>query len=340
MVLVARTDERGVNQYLRLSQGRLLALLLASNVLPVAIAMAAGVASHREVFYDGALGACGAAVLLALIPARRRAIRSLIGLACLPLLTLMQAHSGGVDSNYALLLVVVVVWFGLLCEARDLLAMPLLLAGCCFGPMLVIGGPAYPVHWEHAAILALVCLTLTGTLRAAVRESQRLAERLERGSMLDGVTGLLTRRGWELVGRPTLERAERSRSALTLALIELDRTPNGDQHARHERDRMLRHVAEEMRSTLRGGDVLARVAEDRFATLLADTGPEGAEVALARLRAAIGPVVSFSAGVAVLYGAEGLEVLTERAEEALGIAMGTGIDRTRFALRPLRVATA
>jgi diguanylate cyclase (GGDEF)-like protein len=339
--LVARTDERRVNQYLQFSRRRLLAVLLVSNVLPIALAVAAGVASYREVFYGGALGACGAALLLAVIPARRRAIRSLIGLACLPLLTLMQAHSGGVASSYALLMVVVVVWFGLLSEDRDLLVMPLLLAACCFVPMLVVGPPAYPVHWEHAAILALVCLTLTGTLRAAVRESERLAERLERGSMLDGVTGLLTGRGWELVGRPTLERAGRSGSALTLAMIELDApAPNDDQRGRHERDRMRRHVAEEMRSTLRGGDVLARLAENRFAILLADTGPKGAEVAFARLRAAIGTAVPFSAGVAVLHGAESLEELSERAEEALGIAMRAGLDHTRFALSPLHLATA
>lgn len=341
MVYVTHADERRVNQTLQLSRRRLLALLLASNVLPISIAAATGGSSHRELFLDGALGACLAAVLVALLPARLRLTRSAIALAALPLLTLMQAYSGGVDSRYALLMVVVVLWFGLLSEERDLLLMAPLLVACCFVPMLVIGGPAYPAHWGHAAVLALVCLTLTGTLRAVVRESKRLAERLRRESMIDSVTGLLTRRGWEVMGRPTLERSQRSRSPLTLMMLELDAlTPSADGRGAQESDQLRRQIAEEMRSTLRGGDVLARLASDRFAALLADTGPAGAEVAVGRLRAAVGEALSFSAGIAGAHGAEALEDLVERAQDALELAMRTGIDRTEVILNPLRVATA
>jgi hypothetical protein len=42
------------------------------------------------------------------------------------------------------------IWYGLQAGDREIAMMIAVLAGCAIVPMLVVGGPAYPVHWGNA----------------------------------------------------------------------------------------------------------------------------------------------------------------------------------------------
>jgi diguanylate cyclase (GGDEF)-like protein len=288
---------------------------LAAIVAAIAAATATDFATHRTVFFAGAAGAGAMPLLAAVAPTRLRWIRRPAGFASIPLLTLMEAYSGGVASSYAVLLMMAMIWFGLVAEERDIVAMAPLLAACCFLPMLVIGGPAFPVHWGHATLLLFVGLAVTAALRGSARDAGRAAERARRNAVVDPMSGLLNRRGWELVCRPSLERAHRAERPLAMLLVEIDAAEVSSGGGID--DLMRRRLAEEMRSTLRGGDVLARLGENRFAAILTDTGADGALTAVHRLRSAAGGQLACSCGVAVLVAGERLEDLTARAHEAL-----------------------
>ena len=89
------------------------------------------------------------------------------------------------------------------------------------------------------------------------RELRRLSE-------LDPLTGLVNRRGFELV----LEHLCRQGSTFTLLAIDLDRfKPVNDRYGHAVGDELLRQVGRRLVSTVRSHDVVARLGGDEFAVL-------------------------------------------------------------------------
>jgi GGDEF domain-containing protein len=91
-------------------------------------------------------------------------------------------------------------------------------------------------------------------------------------------TGLPSRRYLEVWCRSNLVQARRRREVLALAVWAQPPQPG--------RDGALRRLA----GSLRGGDLLADLGQDRFLLVLPRTTRTGAEVVLGRLRQALGPV--------------------------------------------------
>jgi diguanylate cyclase (GGDEF)-like protein len=304
--------------------------LLAGGALAIVAAVTLHLSAHGPVFLFGAAGALAAPFVALLLPAHLRLARRTVWVASIPLLTLMQADSGGVASPYAALVVVGIAWVALLSDERDaVVTLPVVIA-CCLLPMLVVGGPAYPVSWSRAAVLLLVAVTVCLAFGASAREAGRSAERLRRGSVVDPLSGLLNPRGWELVARPALERCQRSGVGAVLVMVKLDRSELRRPEPSEGFDVVRRRMAEALRSTLRGGDVLARLGADSFVALLADaSGPDGRE-ALARIRASAESVAAFSAGLAVDEGGR-LEQLMAYAEAQLRPADRDSGRRTQIA---------
>ena len=298
------------------------------SVLPVAVATATDLSSHRVSFFVGAAVGCVAPVVVTLVSRRHRAVLYAAAYGGILALTAMQAYSGGVASSYSVLPMMAMIWFGLQATDRELLAGIAVLAACCYLPMLVFGSPAYPVSWGHATLLLLIGCTVAGSLRSLTREMQALTRRLRQEAVVDDLTGLLNRRGWRYTAPREMARASRSASPTALVMFDLDNFKEfNDRRGHEEGDRVLRDTAERMRATLRAGDVVARLGGDEFVALLTNSSLEGALAVIDRLREVTPPQEQISAGIALWDRTEGLDELLRRADGALyaGKARGGGL---------------
>jgi diguanylate cyclase (GGDEF)-like protein len=314
------------------------------NVVPIAIATATDFASHGTLFFVGAVGGCLAPLIVATVPRRHRIVFYVGVFGGIPALALMQAYTGGAASGYSVLMMMAMVWFGLQASDRELVVGLAVLAACSCLPMLLIGPPAYPVDWGHAALLILVGATVAGSLRAVTRETQVLTERLRREAVHDDLTGLLNRRGWREAAHRELAHAKRTGTPTAVAVIDLDDLKQTNDSMGHDAgDCVLRETAERMRAALRGGDVLARLGGDEFAALLTDATLDGVLEVVLRLRDVTPPLGRFSAGVAVWDGREGLDQLLRRCDAALYASKASGGGQTQIApvsLTPLDTGAA
>jgi diguanylate cyclase (GGDEF)-like protein len=321
---------------LSLTRKRSVMLAMAGNVVPIAIATATDFSSHHPAFFVGAAGGCVVPLAVTTLPARRRLLRRIAAFAGLPLLTLLQAYSGGAASGYSVLIMMAMVWFGMQACDGEVLAMIAVLAACAYLPMLVVGAPAYPVRWGNATVLVLIGATVAGSLRMATRETIRLTDRLRREAVIDPLTGLLNRRGWEPAAERALEQARRIGSMVAIVTFDLDEFKQlNDAFGHDEGDRVLRETADRMRVTMRASDVVARLGGDEFVALLIHSTPEGATGAVRRLREITPAPVTFSAGIATWQQSEDLADLLRRADLALYAAKAAGGDRAEMAPRAL-----
>ncbi len=329
----------GSSSLLPFGRARLLAFAIAGNVLPVIIATATERWRHPAVFLVGALVACLASLVVALVSRRRRVLFWSAAFAQIPALTLMQAYSGGAASGYSVLVIMAMVWFGLAATDLELVAGMLVLAACSALPMVLFGAPAYPRTWGHAALLTLIGVTVAGSLRAVTRELGMLAKRFAQEAVVDDLTGLLNRRGWRYTAPRELARAARSGNPITLVTLDLDNFKELNDEQGHEQgDRALRDTAERIRATLRAGDVVARLGGDEFVALLTNSTLTGSLAAIDRLRESTPAEEGFSSGIAVWDRKEDLAELLRRSDLALYAAKAAGGGQTEVApplLEPL-----
>jgi diguanylate cyclase (GGDEF)-like protein len=304
---------------------------LVGNVVPIGVAVASDWSSLRLVFLLGALGGCLVPVLVTL-PVRFTVIRRVAAPSGLICVTLLQAYSGGISSGYVVLLMMPMIWYGLQASDREIMAMIVVLTGCAFAPMLVIGAPAYPVHWGNAALVLMIGSTVAWSLRSAVREVITLTGRLREEAVIDPLTGLLNRRGWQRTAPAILQRARRNEEPVSVVAVDLDafKTHN-DTHGHDEGDRLLCEVADHIKAGLRADDVAARMGGDEFLLLLANTDSDAALDAVSRLQS-LSSAGTFSAGIAQFDLREGLDDLLRRADLALYAAKAAGGNRCEVAL--------
>ncbi len=174
----------------------------------------------------------------------------------------------------------------------------------------------------------------TAELEAAHEQMKILASR-------DGLTELLNRRAFQEQVEWMLRNAVRRFERFSLLLIDLDFFKRvNDQFGHAEGDRVLRAIAETLRTNCRQNDVAARFGGEEFAVALPDTGASGGLVAAEMLRIAIasadGPQTSITAsiGVATYVPSEGLpqrqctiQQLIDDADRALYAAKHAGRNR-------------
>jgi diguanylate cyclase (GGDEF)-like protein len=313
---------------IQLSRGnkwRAIGFAVLGSALPVAIATITDFSSHPAVFFFGAALALIAPIVVTVASRRHGLVFYAAAFGGIPAMTMMQAYTGGVDSGYSVLLMMAMVWFGLQATDREILGGALVLAACCFLPMVILGAPAYPVSWGHATLLVLIGSTVAGSLRTLTREMQTMLGQLKQEAVIDDLTGLLNRRGWRYVSPVELARSGRDGNPIALVTIDLDHFKElNDQLGHDQGDRVLRDTADRIRATLRAGDVVARLGGDEFVALLTNSTLTGALTAIQRLREATPKQESFSAGVAVWDRREELPELLRRSDLALYAAKASG----------------
>lgn len=151
----------------------------------------------------------------------------------------------------------------------------------------------------------------------------------------DALTGALNRRGLEQTLLREIGRAQRGKTPLTVAMLDLDFFKKiNDTHGHDGGDRMLMHFTSLVRSVMRQSDDLVRYGGEEFALVLPETNGDGTKFVLGRLQQIMArtPLVvegktintTFSAGIATLKANENGHTLLRRADEALYAAKNAG----------------
>jgi diguanylate cyclase (GGDEF)-like protein len=192
-------------------------------------------------------------------------------------------------------------------------------------------------------VLAVFGVPTVLLARRFMMHAQLLAQ-----SRIDSKTGLLNAATWEREAEAEISRAVRTRSPLSVALIDIDHFKAvNDTYGHLAGDKVLRALSDAFREQLRGYDLAGRFGGEEFVVLLPQTDEADALSIAERLRAHVAgmsvPVddaarpgtfisVTVSVGVAAL-GAAGSEVteLLAAADAALYFAKQTGRNRTHVA---------
>lgn len=169
-----------------------------------------------------------------------------------------------------------------------------------------------------------------------ISERKRLMAALERLSETDSLTGLLNRRGFKKLASHIFEQTRRSRSTLTLVMMDIDHFKGvNDTYGHAAGDMVLAMVAEQCRRSMRKIDVLGRFGGEEFIILLGDGSLNVAheivarvhsEIAASRVATIKGEVaVTASFGIATIDpSAVDLETAVRLADEALYEAKNSG----------------
>lgn len=160
---------------------------------------------------------------------------------------------------------------------------------------------------------------------------RRLMEDMEFRASRDALTGLLRRARCEREAGKVIEDGALRKRPVSTIVIDIDhfKTVN-DSYGHDAGDRVLRQVAELIRTAIRETDIAARWGGEEFVVVLPDTTPEIAFVVAERIRTMVengmkNIGVTVSCGVATLAaGTTGLAELIKQADERLYMAKGGG----------------
>jgi diguanylate cyclase (GGDEF)-like protein len=181
------------------------------------------------------------------------------------------------------------------------------------------------------ALFLLVIARMAQLFREVEGQTQQLKELIQ----VDELTGLPNRRAWSIELPRAMERARRSRSPLSVAMLDLDRfKPFNDEFGHPGGDRLLKTASAAWLGQIRDTDLLARYGGDEFILLLPDAHGETAIDALDRLRAVTPLGQTISAGLASWDFVETSDELIGRADRALYQAKKDGRNRTTIAPPP------
>lgn len=176
-----------------------------------------------------------------------------------------------------------------------------------------------------------------GTMRD-VTDQILLSEELGRAAATDSLTGIPNRAFFLSTISSAMARTDRSQRPTMVALMDIDHFKRvNDTYGHMVGDEVLRRVAGQLQTSLRQGDVCARLGGEEFVAIF--EGIEESEAALVceRLRNAIAgykgrrPSVTVSIGLARWNRGETIEVVLTRADRALYEAKNNGRDQIRLA---------
>lgn len=205
---------------------------------------------------------------------------------------------------------------------------PLVSADVCFGVISAVSPARDAFTAEHEELLLLL-----GGLCAPHLELARMA----RLAAIDPLTGVLNRRGIDVVLPPDDERLT------SVAMCDLDLFKHvNDGYGHAAGDEVLRRVARTLAAAIRTGDGIVRWGGEEFLLVLPGVGAEQAERIVDRARAAVadetidlggGRVVriTVSVGVAERRAGEPRDAVIARADDALYVAKQSGRNRVALA---------
>jgi diguanylate cyclase (GGDEF)-like protein/PAS domain S-box-containing protein len=201
---------------------------------------------------------------------------------------------------------------------------------------------------EFTAEIAAIATDYGGTpavLVALNDVSQRkdLEKELLRQASTDSLTGVNNRRYFLAQAEQELRRSRRFARTMSVMMIDVDHFKKiNDEHGHAAGDAVLQGVVKRALESLRQSDTLGRLGGEEFAVLLPETAIADAVDVAERLRQHLAerPLIAeraaipctASIGVAQLCAKDGtIEVLLQRADEALYLAKKNGRNRVQIA---------
>ena len=146
-------------------------------------------------------------------------------------------------------------------------------------------------------VSTLACVAMMSYWQA--RNQDRRRQLLLVASQTDPLTDCLNRRGFEQAALQVLAGVVRFDHPASLALFDLDRfKAYNDAYGHAAGDDLLCWVVQQVSTTLRPTDSVARVGGDEFAVLLAGADRDAARVAMGRVRDELSTRVEVSCGLA------------------------------------------
>lgn len=154
----------------------------------------------------------------------------------------------------------------------------------------------------------------------------------------DQLTGTLNRRGLDEAFEKEAARAQRRRSTLCVALLDIDNFKKLNDSLGHDAgDAALIHLTTVIRETMRPQDTIARFGGEEFIILMPDTPISDSKTALVRLQRELTKrfflhnnekqLITFSAGVTELRSEDTQPTVIKRADEAMYEAKQAGKNR-------------
>jgi diguanylate cyclase (GGDEF)-like protein len=168
---------------------------------------------------------------------------------------------------------------------------------------------------------SIVALLLAFPFITLLQRSMRHA-RLVEDSRLDAKTGLLNAITWERQATTELTRAVRTKAALAIAMLDIDRFKViNDTYGHLVGDQVLKEIARMLTSKLRDYDVAGRFGGEEFSLLLPQTRSVDALRIAERIRSSIAAMSIIAPGA---VGGERVQVTV-----SIGVAaLDAGTDRT------------
>lgn len=177
---------------------------------------------------------------------------------------------------------------------------------------------------------------------ARIRELEHELEEVSELVREDQLTGALNRRGLDETIDRELKRADRSKTAVSVALLDIDNFKQLNDSIGHQAgDRALQHLIKVIKETLRPADTVGRYGGEEFLIVLPDTDLKAAIEAMQRLQRDLTKkfflhnnervLITFSAGVALRGEAEDADDLIGRADKAMYQAKQAGKNRVEAA---------
>jgi diguanylate cyclase len=173
-----------------------------------------------------------------------------------------------------------------------------------------------------------------GKVRKLEVELEHVSEQVSQ----DQLTGALNRRGLDDAMQREMARAERRKSGLCVAVLDLDNFKKlNDTYGHQAGDDALVHLIKVVRKTLRPTDTVARYGGEEFIILFSETDLVQAVWVMRRLQRELTKrfylhnnerlLITFSAGVAMLAAGETQESVFARADKAMYQAKVQGKNR-------------
>jgi diguanylate cyclase (GGDEF)-like protein len=190
-----------------------------------------------------------------------------------------------------------------------------------------------PNRLNEQARQALISLARQASAQLELR---RVVAELESQSLIDPLTGVYNRRGFDRVLRQEWTYHARQIAPLSLLMLDADYFKSfNDAFGHPAGDVALKHLVRAVKQSLRPGDFVARFGGEEFCVLLQNTNEREAAQAAERIRAGVNGqqwlhrAVTVSVGVATVLPSETTDrfALIARADQALYTAKSDGRNR-------------
>jgi diguanylate cyclase (GGDEF)-like protein len=142
-----------------------------------------------------------------------------------------------------------------------------------------------PIIYFWNTLIRLGFFLIVNYLMSELLKAQKIVQSLAR---IDAMTGTVNSRYFRELLEVELKRSSRYNQPFTLVYLDLDNFKQvNDKYGHMEGDRLLRFIADELKSRVRSTDIIARLGGDEFAILFPSAGQQEAKILLEKIHASL-----------------------------------------------------